>query len=84
MHRESVEHVVYKFPFPGWFCLQKSGSSTHFTTTTGNAAANHAGLVLLLQANQAQQIDLKLCISQEKQIELIIDYLNLILLEIIV
>ena len=55
-----------------------SGSAPHHTATSGNTAANHAGLVLLLQANSPQLINPKLCISQEKQLELISDILGLL------
>ena len=41
------------------------------TATSGNTAANHAGLVLLLKANYPKLINPKLCISQEKQIEIL-------------
>ena len=40
-----------------------------YTTTSGHTAADHAGLVLLLQANCPQQRNPKFCVSQEKQIE---------------
>ena len=55
-----------------------SGSAPHHTATSGNTAAKHAGLVLLLQANSPQLINPKLCISQEKQLELISDILGLL------
>jgi hypothetical protein len=44
-----------------------SGSPLHHTATFGNTAANHAGLVLLLQANCPKLINPKLCLSPEKR-----------------
>ena len=46
-----------------------SGSTTYLTTTTGNTAADHAGLVLLLQANCPQQINQKFQILKDYQLE---------------
>ena len=55
-----------------------SGSTTHFKTTTANTATNHAGLVLLLQANCQQLINPQLFTLQEKHLELISDILCLL------